>query len=123
MNLLSRNKIEKTSHIFNVLFKMEKIYTNTRIRVVNGWLEVERYNVNVDTRCLLHIKIDRISHVTREGPFGDYDHNNEAEEVWHVNIHTARPSNGTIIKHDITLVFHDESQAESLLMLINDKIY
>lgn len=102
---------------------MDKLYTNTRIRAVNGWLEVERYNTNIDTKCLLHIKIDRISHLTREGPFGDYDHNNEPIKVWHVNIHTARYSNGILIKHDITLVFHDESQAESLLILINDKIY
>jgi hypothetical protein len=102
---------------------MEKIYTNTRIRVVNGWLEVERYNVNIDTRCLTHIKLDRISHLTREGPFGGYDSNEEGIEVWHVNIHTSRASGDNWIKHTISLVFSDESEAETFLIAVNDKIY
>lgn len=117
------NKIETYSPFFHVSFKMEKIYTNTRFRVVNGWLEVERYNVNIDSKALTHIKLDRISHVTREGPFGDYDHNEEPIDVWHVDIHTIRPSAGRWIKHTITFPFRDESEAESFLMAINNKMY
>jgi hypothetical protein len=102
---------------------MEKYYSKTCIRVVNGWLEVRRSVDNMDTQCFTHIKMDCISHLTREGPFGNYDHNDEPIDVWHVNIHTNRPSRGKWIKHDIQFTFTDESQAESFLIAINDNMY
>ena len=102
---------------------MEKYYSKTRIRSLNGWLEVERLDANIDTKVLTHIKLDRISHLDREGPFGDYDHNDEPIYVWHVNIHTVRPSAGRWVKHTITFAFRDESEAENFLIAINDKMY
>lgn len=101
---------------------MENYYSNTRIRVVNGWLEVERSNDESATKSTTHIKLDRISHLTREGPFVSYDKNSELIEVWHVHIYTARPVDDKVIKHAITFIFHNESQAESFLISINDKI-
>jgi hypothetical protein len=90
---------------------------------MNGWLEVERSDKNVSTKCLTHIKIDRISHLTREGPFGDYDCNMNPIRIWHVNIHTVRPSAGNWIKHTVIFHFTDESDAETFLITINDMIY
>ena len=98
-------------------------YSKTRIRVINGWLEVERSDRNMDTKFLTHFKIDRISHLSREGPFGDYDYNKNPIHVWHVNIHTSRPSDGKLIKHTVMFPFSTESEAESFLISINDKIY
>jgi hypothetical protein len=120
---LLRNKIETQTTFFNVSFKMEKYYAKTRIRTVNGWLEVERSHQNLDTKCLTHIKMDRISHLTREGPFGDYDHNDDPIHVWHVNVHTIRPSGGKWVKHTIEFAFTNESEAETFLISINDKMY
>ena len=102
---------------------MEIYYSKTRIRVINGWLEVERSDRDMDTKCIFHIKLDRISYLSREGPFGDYDYNKNTIHVWHVNIHTSRPSNGNWIKHTVILPFSTESEAESFLISINDKIY
>ena len=104
--------------------KMEKLYTKTRFRAVNGWLEVETSDANLETKSLTHIKLDRISHLTREGPFGDYDHNGEPTEVWNVYINTVRPSSeGQFIKHVIIFVFRDELEAETFLMGVNSKLY
>jgi len=103
--------------------KMEKLYTKTRFRAVNGWLEVETSDANLDTKSLTHIKLDRISHLTREGPFGDYDHDGEPTEVWNVYINTVRPSEGRFIKHVVVFIFRAEHEAETFLMGINAKIY
>lgn len=102
---------------------MESIYTNTRIRVVNGWLEIERKNENMDTKSNTHIRLERISHLVKEGPFGDYDHNEEAINVWNIHIHVARFHGGKLVKHVITFTFRDESEAETFLIGINDKLY
>ena len=103
---------------------METFYTNTRFRVVNGWLELERSDDNFDTKSLTHIKMDCISHLTREGPLGDYDHNDEPIQIWHVDIHMSRSSaRNKLIKHKITFAFRDVSDAETFLIGINAKIY
>jgi hypothetical protein len=102
---------------------MEKLYTNTRFRIVNGWLELERSDDNFDTKSLTHIKMDCISHLSREGPLGDYDDNDEPIQIWHVDIHMCRSSAGKLIKHKITFAFQDLSDAETFLIGINSKMY
>ena len=102
---------------------MERLYTKTRFRAVNGWLEVENSDTNLNTTCVTHIKISRISHLTREGPFGDYDHNEEPTTVWNVYINTFRPYEGRFIKHVVAFVFMNLAEAESFVMGINNMIY
>jgi hypothetical protein len=121
--LFKKIKIEHKQPLFLVSIKMEKLYTTTRFRVVNGWLEVENSDDNFNTRSITRIKLERISHLTREGPFGDYDSNNECITVWNVYINTIRASEGRFIRHVIGFVFKNEGEAETFLMGVNNQLY
>jgi hypothetical protein len=100
---------------------MEKISNSTSVRFINGWLEIKR--TSCANEKYIHIKTQRIVYLSREGPFGDYDEDDDAIEVWHVNIIVERPNEGKWVKHTVVLPFTSEAEAESFLMAINAKIY
>ena len=100
---------------------MDVYSERTRYRVKNGWLEINR--INGMTNSYTYTKLDTISHVTREGPYGDYYNNGEPFYSWVVIINTSRYVAGKKVNHTINFWFRDESQAESFVTGLNNKIY
>lgn len=96
---------------------MEKISSFTHVRCLNGWLEIKRINPGLEK--IINIKISHIIYLSREGPFGDYDEEDSAINIWNVNIIVDRSG----VTRTIIIPFETESDAESFLITVNSMIY
>ena len=68
---------------------------------------------------LIHIKLDSISHLSREGPFmsNQYD-------IWNINIYMIRRSYENIpIRYNIQISFTNIQEADDFLIKINAHLY
>ena len=97
----------------------DESFTYNRANIVNGWLEIEQGSVFTNKKNLIHVKLDNISHLSREGPIPT-----NQSMLWNINICMIRRSHdNNLIRYSIPISFTNIQEADEFLIKINAHLY